>query len=226
MTPSEAAGVFARRGWLSRQPKDFRDQFLAGAEFQEAAAGESIYALGDPPGGLYGLAAGYIDVLIAPGPLPPMLAHVAGPGWWIGDSALITRTERRVGLLARTKVTVAYVSERAVQQMAADDPAIWRRVAGITVGHLEDVLSFAACLATSDLRLRLLATLDRLVGSQEPSEQTVELPIGRQQLGEIAGLSRNTVGKLLADLASSEIVERRYGGLVIHRDRLRAALDN
>ena len=85
MTPSEAAGVLARRGWLSRQPKDFRDRFLAAAEFQTAAAGASIYALGDPPGGLYGLAAGYIDVLIAPGPLPPMLAHVAGPGWWIGD---------------------------------------------------------------------------------------------------------------------------------------------
>ena len=49
---------------------------------------------------------------------------------------------------------------------------------------------------------------------------------GRQQLAEIAGLSRNTVGQLLAELASSEIVERHYGRLVIHRDRLRAALDN
>ena len=155
-----------------------------------------------------------------------MLAHVAGPGWWIGDSALITHTDRRVGLLARTKCAVVYVSERAVQQMAADDPSTWRRVAGITVSHLEDALSLAACLATTDLRLRLLATLDRL-----PSARTSRL--SRPSKSPSAGsnsarlpVSRETMGKLLADLASSEIVERHYGRLVIHRDRLRAALDN
>lgn len=51
----------------------------------------------------------------------------------------------------------------------------------------------------------------------------VELPINRHQAGEIVGLSRNTVGKLLADLAPDGIVECGYARLVTHRDRLGVA---
>ena len=74
-------------GWLAGQPVAFRDALLEAGDVRVMSPGSSIYGLGDPPGGLYGLVEGLVDVLIAPGAWTPMLVHVATPGWWVGEAA-------------------------------------------------------------------------------------------------------------------------------------------
>ncbi len=211
MNRIEAESVVSSVGWLSRQPSAFRGRFLQQAELREVSAGNALYALGDDHGGIFGLASGTLEVLIAPGPFPPMLALVARPGWWVGDAALISRTPRRVGITARTDCQVLFVSEASVEAMARVDPVTWRRIAEITVGHVDNVLALAACLMPRDGRSRLLATLCRLAIYDMTTEDGVEIAASHEELGEMASLSRNMVSRILDALAGDGLIEKKYG---------------
>jgi CRP/FNR family cyclic AMP-dependent transcriptional regulator len=225
VTPAHARDVVAAVGWLSRQAADFRSRFLEEAELREVSAGATVNSLGDAPGGLYGVVDGFLDVLIAPGPFPPTLVYIARRGWWVGEAALITRTTRRVAMIARTDALLLCVPERVVLRLTQEEPEIWRRLAQITVSHLDNALLLAASLSSSDLRLRLAATLYRVAGPSALSDPIEALPVTREEIGEIAGLSRNTAGRLLADLAREGLVEMRYGRVVIKdADALNALL--
>jgi len=92
----------AGRGWLFRQPEAFRALILDNCLPITLEPGESAIHLGDEPGGLYGLIEGWLDVLISPGALEPMLVPVATTGWWFGDSALLTQSPKRGAHVART----------------------------------------------------------------------------------------------------------------------------
>jgi CRP-like cAMP-binding protein len=224
VTPAAAHRVVTTVGWLSRQPVSFQTQLLASSVLRTVAAGDLIHALDDPPGGLLGVASGHVDVLIAPGPFAPMLIHVGRPGWWVGVSSAVSGRRRCTELSARTDARILYVPTSALEAMAADDPEIWRRAAGITIRHLDEALSHIACLASSDARLRLIVTLARLADPPEIGSSRVELPISQGELGEMAALSRNSVGRLLSALAKDGCVEKRYGRLVIDPARLQVLI--
>ncbi len=227
MKLEDARAIVAATGWLSRQPAAFQDQLLAEARLVGAPAGGTIYSLGDPPGGVFCVVDGFLDVLIAPGPLPPTLVHIARSGWWVGEAAAITGTVRRAALVARTDTHLIQIPERAVIRLCAEAPETWRRLAEITVSHLDNALFLAASLYLSDLRLRLAATILRLFGPDSPSRSAAELPITREEIGEIAGISRNTAGRLLADLARDGVIEMHYGRIVLtDPGRLRDLLAN
>ena len=222
----ESEAVLSRVGWLAAQSPDFRERVLEACDFRRIPAGTAIYALGDAPGGLYGLAAGLVDVLIAPGPFTPMLAHIAMPGWWVGEAALVTQTRRRAELTARTEVDLMHIPDSRIEGIAADDPSTWRRLGRADRRRLfEMALSLAGCLlASRDLRLRLLVTLHRLVAHAAHANRVIELPVSQRELGELTALSRNKIGRLLAQLEAEKLVSHRYGRLVVCPDRLRAAL--
>ncbi|MBZ9938404.1 Crp/Fnr family transcriptional regulator [Mesorhizobium sp. BR1-1-16] len=214
----------AEHGWLSRQGREFQASLFDVADFRSVPKGAAVYSLGDPPGGLYGIVDGFVDVFIAPGPLPTILVYVAGRGWWVGDAALLTRTPRRVGLAARTDVRVMYVSEASLSKLAESDPKIWRRISEITVAHVDNALALSATLAMADPRRRLLATLWRLGCGVGGAAETSELPLTQAELGDIAGLSRNVVGRLLAEAESAGIARSSYARIQIDLARLKAAL--
>lgn len=212
---AEAKSIVAQGGWLARQPRPWAEALLAQARLRDYAAGDTITALGDAPGGLHCVVKGLADVLIAPGPFPPQLASLARPRWWVGEAAVMSRTTRRLGLIARTDVRMLLVPESAVTALAAEAPETWRRIGEITTAHVDAALLQAASLASSDLKLRLAAVLSRLTGADALCDAVTELPLTREEIGEIAGLSRNTVGRLLAELARDGIIKARYGRLVI-----------
>lgn len=215
MTPDQARTVAAGSGWLSRQQAEFRDRLLGDAKLRHYPDRSTVTSLGDDPGGLTCVVGGFLDVLIAPGPFPPTLVYIARPGWWVGEAAAITGTTRRAGLIARTDTWLLQFPAEAIRRLASEYPGTWRHLAEITVSHLDNALLLAASLSSPDLRLRLAATIWRLTGPGQMSDPVTELPLTREEIGEIAGLSRNTAGRLLAGMARDGLVEARYGRLVV-----------
>lgn len=226
MKLSQARKIVEASGWLSRQPPVVRDRLMSSAVLIPLTARDEVYWLDAPVGGIYGLASGLLDVMIAPGPFPPRLVHIARPGWWVGEAAAATDTRRRAEIRARTDASVIHVSRKHLVEIAADEPALWRCLATLTVQHLDDALLFAGCLGCDDPTLRLAATLARLTGAFEGARGTVELPVSHEELGEMSGLSRNTVGRILPALEKTACLKKSYGLLVLKPARLRELISN
>lgn len=195
---------------------------LDASELRQVDANSTLYGLEDPPGGIYGIAEGFVDVLAAPGPFPMRLVHVASVGWWAGEAAAVTRSGRRVELKTRTNVTAAYISARNLERIARQNPVLWRDIATLTVSHLDTTMLYAASFASSDLKLRLLMTLARIIGPSIDLNNSLTLPLGQSDLAELTGLSRNTVSRLLSKLSQQRCVERHYGSITVDVNRLKA----
>ena len=210
----------SRIGWLGSLSADTRKSLMAVAELRRVPSDSTLYRMEDPPGGLYGVAAGFVDVLAAPGPFQIRLVHVAGSGWWTGEAAAASRSGRRVELKARTDVTAAYIAASSLERLASKDPSIWRAIAAPTVRHLDLTMLYAASFASTDLMLRLLMALMRTIGPSLELGRTFTLPLGQADLAELTGLSRNTVSRLLAKLSAEGCVERHYASLTVNASLL------
>ncbi|WP_226627698.1 Crp/Fnr family transcriptional regulator [Alloyangia pacifica] len=220
MTKGELGAIFHLRGWLAAQPEPFRKAWMEVAEFRGIARGDRLYSLGDPPGGVYGIAEGFADVLVASGYEAPVLGHIARPGWWVGEGAAVTGTPRRVEIRARTDLRVCYVSLQRLEDLEEVFPNMWRFLGQLTVLHLDNALMYAASLLKGDARTKIASTLVRLAGPEMLFDAEISIPCSQQDLGEMAGLSRNSVGPAFRGLERDGLIWRgRYG--LIHFNPMR-----
>ncbi len=221
---AEARRRASELGWLSRQPAAFRDRVLARCELRTYEIGDNVYRLDDPPGGIFGLTAGFVDVLLGSSHFPPFLAFVGRAGWWVGEAAAITGTPRRSQVHARTKAQMLHLSAVQLEALAAEDASTWRRIAQLTVSHLDNALALAATLTQHDLRNRVLATLHRLAGALAEKDEWISLPCLQSEIAEMAGLSRNSVGPVMRGLAREGLVQASRGVVRYSPMRVQRAL--
>lgn len=224
MTPDDARDIVLAHGWLAQQPPALQERVLASALLRRAEKGSTLARQADPPGGFYGVVRGYLDIYVGPDPFPLRLGHVASPGWWGAELSALTNTPRRAEIVARTAADFLYVPARALDEIARDEPAFWRCLASVTVEQFDLAVSIAASHGSTDLRARIAVTLLRLMDKSAPEGASYEVPIGHDDLGDIANLSRNTVGRLLADLEKEGCIVRSYGRILVIPNRLKALI--
>lgn len=211
-------------GWLSRQPPRFRDALLERCVLRTFAPGENLYGLDDPPGGVYGLAEGFVDVLVASGDGPPFLSFIGGSGWWVGETAAITGTHRRADIRARRTTEALYLSLDRFRELTTAEPHALRCFAELTVTHLDNALMLASTLAATSTRSRIVSTLYRLAGSFREIDDRFELPCRQSEIAEMAGLSRNSAGPVLRSLATEGLIQIERNRIRYNPQHLRRAL--
>lgn len=221
MTKGDPGAIFHRRGWLAAQPEPFRNAWMEVSEFRSVSRGDRLYSLGDPTGGVYGIAEGFADVMAASGYEPPVLGHIARPGWWVGEAAAVTGSPRRVEIRARTDLRVCYVSLQRLEELEEVFPVMWRLLAQLTVLHLDNALMYAASLLKGDARTKLASTLVRLAGPEMLYDADISIPCSQQDLGEMSGLSRNSIGPAFRDLERDGLIRREaYGSVTFNPMKL------
>ncbi|MCB1489162.1 MAG: Crp/Fnr family transcriptional regulator [Bauldia sp.] len=202
--------VMAGAGWLSGQPPEFRRRVIELAKLRHFEAGERVCEAGDPPGDLYGLVEGELTVHIAPDDIAPLMVHIAQPGWWMGEAALMTRTPRRVSMTARRPSWLLCLGPEAIGRMAAEDPETWRRLAHITVSHLDHALGTIATLTATDPRIRVAVALRRVIGLADGLPSSAVVDLSQEELGELARLTRNALRPVLVDFERRGLIRRSY----------------
>src|SRR5271165_3020095 len=113
----QAHAIVARQGWLSYAPPRFRQKVLDRCLLEAFSAGATIYSVGDPPGGMYGLVAGKLAISIAPGERGPYIGHFAQPGTWFGEAAAFTEQPRRIGLSVTRETGVLHLPLYAIREI-------------------------------------------------------------------------------------------------------------
>jgi CRP-like cAMP-binding protein len=118
--------IVSRQGWLSYAPPPFRRIVLERCKLQVLKAGATIYSVGDPPGGMFGLVSGSFAISIAPGERGPYIAHAAQPGTWFGEGSAFTEHPRQIGLSVSRDSEVLSLPLPAIREIVAADPGAWR----------------------------------------------------------------------------------------------------
>lgn len=230
LTVETAKMIATDNGWLSFTPPSFQQAVLQRCLLKSYKAGETIYRVGDPPGGMYGLVSGGLGVSIAPGERGPYFGHLARPGTWFGEAAAMTRQPRRVGLTATRQAALLHLPLAKIDEIVAGDPAAWRLFALVTLGHLDTAMGACDDLMMRDHVKRCVAVLLRLAGcrhvSATPSAPT-EIDLTQDDVATLANVARMTAGAVLRNLEQSGHIEQAYRRIrILAPDALRAMLSD
>ncbi|MCB1487759.1 MAG: Crp/Fnr family transcriptional regulator [Bauldia sp.] len=212
-----------QRGWLSFQPEPFRQRVIECVRLQAFDPGGTIYGLGDPPGGIYGLVRGTMGVSIAPGRAGPHLAHLALPGSWFGEGSFLTGQPRRVGLEAVTPCVLAHLTIADMERLVGGDPEVMRAFAQIAMTNIDLCMRGIEDLLIRDPIRRVAAVLWRTSGGQ----RGIEIPMTQAELARLANASRKYTLSALKQFVGLGLVRQGYHRIaVVEPERLRRFADD
>lgn len=220
-TPARDASheaLFAARGWLSEQPAGFRRQIMDMSRCMSVARGKWVFAINDPPGGIYGVVSGGIGIE-GGGPFHLLrLGHVLRAGSWFGHRPILVPGSRRAqGMRALEDSALVYVPLAPLEALVKVDP-----VAARCVGSMADGGSILGTRIISDLLIpdagqRLAAVLLRVTGAEDgvaPNHPDGFL-MTQTELGELANVSRPYINQLLGQFVRNGWIATRYQRLQI-----------
>lgn len=228
-TLTQAHDIISRDGWLSFVPPPFRQVVLDRCALQEFQDGATIYSIGDPPGGMYGLVMGNFAVSIAPGERGPYIAHFAQPGTWFGEAAAFTEQPRRIGLAVSRDTEALHLPLPAIREIVAVDPGAWRFFGLAAIAHNDVAIGAADDLLIRDHVKRSVAVLLRLGGcrySTPASDQPIEVDVSQEHFATMTNLARTTAGTVLRKFEADGLIDVSYRRVrILAPDALRALLD-
>lgn len=206
-----------RLGWLASQPADLREWVASVGVWRDYAADQIVYIAHDPADGLYGLAAGALDISGPYGDDEQVALARAEPGFWIGDAALLSGTPRLVTVTAMTAARLLFVPGSAVLRLLRDRPGMWPCFYMLSNINLATALELLAETLSCPPRVRIARNLMRLGG-----DGTVVA--SQADIARLAGVTRATMQRGLGDLIRSGAIETGYRSIRIRdRDALRLA---
>lgn len=197
-----------------------RERLLAGAVRRRFDDGQIIQQHGDEAGGCWVVESGRVKLGRHTAAGNFVLLTLLGPGESYGELSLLRRAARTVDAMALGTVELHWIDARHFEQVLASDPALLRTMAALLGDLLDHALGrMVAERSLSDAQ-RITGLLAELAGS---GPNPVRLPLTQQDLAELVGTSRVTVGTVLAGLARAGLIERGYGWIDLRDiDRLRA----
>ena len=225
-TIEDARAIAGSAPWLARASAEFRTAVLERCILQRFAAHETIYAVGDGPGGLHCVVTGSMRVSISSAESGPYFAHIMRPGTWIGEGPLISGQPRLVGVSAGRPSEILLLPLPAIQAILDANPIGWRSIALLSLTNLQTAILAANDLMIRDDTQRLVATLLRLAGRRHSSQTEArepEVDLSQEDLAAMTNLARSTTSAILKRLADDGLITLDYRRIVLTKsDDLRA----
>ena len=156
---------------------------------------------------------GHLELHLAARGKSPTLAHIAGPGFWVGDFAAITGAPRRFSIVARGECALLRLSRAEMQRICQEEPTSWRYLAELAVTNLGVTLDFAEMLRRVDSVARVAAALAILIEEDAHGQHTVDA--SQADLAAMTRLSRGIVNAALNTLEKRGWITRRYGAVSV-----------
>jgi len=203
--PSRARDILSALGWLSRQPEDFQEEVFRRAVPVRYAAGDAVYQLGDPVGGIYGVVSGALVASVAPPRAVPQILHVLTPGGWTGEGSFLSREPRRIELRAAMETAAVYLPLDSMDQIAGRDPLATRRFTQILLINLDIIMRAFYDMQDPDERRRIARAIRRIA-----VRENTPLPIAQSALGMLSNVSRKTVNAALKEFSAAGWVRTAY----------------
>ena len=205
--------------WISVSPPEFRVALLSRTLWRRYDPGDVLARSGDTAADIFGLASGTMAFATDKGPPNTRLTHIMHPGDWFGVVPILTGGGRSGEISLRTSGLVARVPGAAIEAMTAEHPCWWREIGRLSVMFAQVAAGAAADLMIADNRQRCAATLLRLAGVRHRNgiagPGPVVAQLGHDELGAVANLSRNSVGRILKELETSGLVSIAYRAITL-----------
>lgn len=204
----------APAGWFARQPAGFRRRLLERSVEMSFLDGDWLYGMEDEAGGLFGVLSGSVHLFAAVGDEGTALIDLAGPGKWFGQVGLLPDTQRLVTAVADGPVKALAVPRGSLTRIAADFPDAWLSFSALNLELIQDTVRTLADVLVLPPAPRVAARL-HVLASRRTEAQGRRVPVTQARLGEMTGLERKSVHRILQALQKRGLIRLHYGAVEV-----------
>lgn len=210
--PPSLHAALASDGWFGACDPVLREELLRQARMRQLAAGESLFARGGEAEGLCCVIAGALRIgaLNVEGD-SALLAYLE-PYQWFGEISLIDGRPRTHDAVADGPTQVLVVPRGALLAWLDEHPAMWRELARLACRKLRVLFVAVEELAQLPLEERVWRRLQLVAqgyGSRDTPRRRIRL--SQEVLGQMLGVSRQSINKALKTLEARGRLRLRYG---------------
>ncbi|NOD86600.1 MULTISPECIES: Crp/Fnr family transcriptional regulator [unclassified Ruegeria] len=203
--------ILLERGWLALQPESFQQAVVAAGQILHFEGGETIFSVGDPPGGAYAILRGAAAIEIAPARDGPHFVHVSAPGAWLGEISFFTGEKRRITFRTVAAADLFFLPLDAMERLSKHDSEAMRRFAQITAQNVDTTFRKIEILLDPDPMRRIAGTLLQCRGEMKRGP----IFLSQADLGRMANVSRNTVVRTLKEFSQRGWLRPGYARIEI-----------
>jgi CRP/FNR family cyclic AMP-dependent transcriptional regulator len=187
---------------VSRDP-GFRELFKI-ARHRDLPKNHVIIQEGAKPGHLYLIVSGLVAVRYASPRDPDLLLAYLYPGDFFGEMCLFPGVEARSAMIkTAADCAVLEISYEPFVDLTRKHPSLWLELAGQLAHRLRTVNHRLAEMPALHAADRMWIVLKDMASNIDTRSDVRTLRITRQDLGKLAGCSRELAGMILKDFAKA-----------------------
>ena len=193
--------------------------FLSHCHIHKYPAKSTLIHAGEKAETLYYIVKGTVAVLIKDDEGKEMILSYLNQGDFLGEMGMFEENEnpeRSAWVRAKGACEVAEISYKKFRQLIQVNPDILLRLSGQMAKRLQHTSQKVGNLAFLDVTGRIAQTLLNL--AKQPDAMThpdgMQIKITRQEIGQIVGCSRETVGRILKMLEEQELISA-HGKIIV-----------
>lgn len=206
--------------WFRELPGELADALIAAATLRGFHAGEVIHCQGDTSDALYAVIAGSVKVSSISADGRECVFRYLTPGNWFGEIGMLDGLPRTHDAVAVQPVRVLLLSPEALADVLARHPVFYKFLSLLLCRVVRTAFTMLNDSRLLSVTARLAKRLVSFAEDREGAEIAVHLT--QDELATLAGTTRQTVNKRLADWQKLGWIELRYGHIVIRNlDALR-----
>ena len=227
---SMADKLLIHKDFLRTLPEAITTALEARAVRRRFADGDVIFRRGDPGHGLFGVAAGRVQVLGHGADGREFVLTVLGPGEWFGELSLFDGLPRTHDNVAIGETELFSVDSREVEALLRAHPEFWPPFAELMSHRVRMLFGLLEDAVLLDLPTRLAKRLLELAGDHgEPADDggiLIDVHLPQEDLAAMVGATREAVGRHLKRFEREGWVEVAYGRITLRdREGLSSMLD-
>jgi CRP-like cAMP-binding protein len=205
--------VFAKRGWLADQPAAFREKLLGLGRLREFPPERRLFAEEDLHDSFLGLAEGCWELTQRIGETG-VLFHLATPGFWVGDTAVLGGEKVIHSLSTVAPSLVVVVPGSRLRMLLHEEPEWWPCMFAQRREKIAKVVQAVANQLTLSPKQLLARRILEIADAEGVAHAT------KSHFSVINGTARGTMQRALRDLSEAGAVESGYGKVRIRDRRL------
>lgn len=204
------------------KPDPTLEWFLSHCHIHKYPAKSTLIHAGEDSDTLYYIVKGSVAVLIKDDEGKEMILSYLNQGDFIGELGLFEeQAERTAWVRAKQACEIAEISYKKFKQLIQVNPEILMKLAAQMAHRLQNTSEKVGNLAFLDVAGRIAQTLLHL--AQQPDAMThpdgMQIKITRQEIGQIVGCSRETVGRILKMLEEQNLISAHGKTIVVYGTR-------
>ncbi|MCC4834135.1 cAMP-activated global transcriptional regulator CRP [Shewanella sp. 1_MG-2023] len=204
------------------KPDPTLEWFLSHCHIHKYPAKSTLIHAGEESDTLYYIVKGSVAVLIKDEEGKEMILSYLNQGDFIGELGLFEeQAERTAWVRAKQPCEIAEISYKKFKQLIQVNPEILMKLTAQMAYRLQSTSQKVGDLAFLDVAGRIAQTLLHL--AKQPDAMThpdgMQIKITRQEIGQIVGCSRETVGRILKMLEEQSLIQAHGKTIVVYGTR-------